>query len=755
MQSFKRRAQTNLLILALFGLGICAIASYVGWTTSSLLNALIAFASGYAVLASMYWYNSARSRSRLASKCKVESAAAALAESAIDGAQVAMMFVDRNFVIQRVNKKTQELFRNHESDFRKLWPTFDASSMIGQCIDMFHKNPRHQRDLLADPAKLPHKADIRVGELAFSLQVSAQIDPQGNYVGNILEWADVTKQRQLEALDAAMNRSHLMVEFNTDGVILNANDNLLKGLEYALTDIVGKPHQFLLNRNITSGEGELRFWADLKSGQHCAGEFLCVTKDGREVWLQAIYNPIKDQRGNTIKIVSLSTDITANKEMEFKIAQQQKQDELAAQQLRQHVNHILAVAERVSQRDYSQTLDIQGQDEIGKLATGLGNFFEEKRLAEQAEQTRAEHDRAVALDVEQRVAVVLTVVKAMAAGDFSVAIPQLGGDAIGQVAAELAKAVDAIRTALQSVQTVADTVSTAASQLNAASRDISAGAQTQASSLEETASSLEEITSTVKQNSDNAQQARQIAHGSRDVAERGGAVVNEAVVAMDEISRSSTRIAEIITTIDEIAFQTNLLALNAAVEAARAGEQGRGFAVVAAEVRNLAQRSACAAKEIKTLINDSVVKVQNGTELVNRSGRSLTDIVTSVKRLADIVAEIAAASKEQLSGVEQVNKAVSQMDRVTQGNAAQTEEMSSTANLLLSHSTELADLVGQFQLTPQGTTSSKNNESSKNRESGSKVTKKSKARRLNGTQPKPAPAVLDCSLISRVQELEF
>jgi methyl-accepting chemotaxis protein len=180
---------------------------------------------------------------------------------------------------------------------------------------------------------------------------------------------------------------------------------------------------------------------------------------------------------------------------------------------------------------------------------------------------------------------------------------------------------------------------------------------------------------------------------------------------MEEINQSSKKIADIITTIDEIAFQTNLLALNAAVEAARAGEQGRGFAVVAAEVRNLAQRSASAAKEIKTLIQDSVGKVKNGTDLVNKSGDTLSEIVNSVKRVTDIVAEIAAASKEQLTGVEQVNKAVAQMDRVTQGNASQTEEMSGTASSLLSHANQLGELVGRFKLRAAQTSnrSSRNN----------------------------------------------
>jgi methyl-accepting chemotaxis protein len=209
---------------------------------------------------------------------------------------------------------------------------------------------------------------------------------------------------------------------------------------------------------------------------------------------------------------------------------------------------------------------------------------------------------------------------------------------------------------------------------------------------------MEEITATVKQNADSARQANQLAAGSRESAEKGGQVVTSAIGAMSEINAASKKIADIITTIDEIAFQTNLLALNAAVEAARAGEQGRGFAVVATEVRNLAQRSATAAKEIKALIQDSVRKVENGSELVNRSGQTLDEIVTSVKRVTDIVAEIAAASKEQATGIDQVTKAMAQMDQVTQQNSSQTEELSSTAQSMSTHAEQLQALVARFKL---------------------------------------------------------
>jgi methyl-accepting chemotaxis protein len=210
------------------------------------------------------------------------------------------------------------------------------------------------------------------------------------------------------------------------------------------------------------------------------------------------------------------------------------------------------------------------------------------------------------------------------------------------------------------------------------------------------------MTSTVKQNAENAKQANQMATGAKDAAEQGGTVVQQAVASMAEITKASKQIAEIITTIDEIAFQTNLLALNAAVEAARAGEQGRGFAVVASEVRALAQRSASASKEIKALITNSVTKVEDGAKLVNQSGETLTGIVAGIKKVADLVAEISAASQEQSQGIEQVNKAVTQMDAVTQQNASQTEELSSTAQAMAAQAEELSAQVAKFKLAAQG-----------------------------------------------------
>jgi methyl-accepting chemotaxis protein len=273
-------------------------------------------------------------------------------------------------------------------------------------------------------------------------------------------------------------------------------------------------------------------------------------------------------------------------------------------------------------------------------------------------------------------------------------------DNVNRTLLELGETVRGLRAA-------ADAVSGGANEITAGNTNLSARTEHQASSLQETASSMEELTSTVRHNADNAQQANQVAASARTTAERGGVVVTNAIQAMDQINTASNKIAEIIGVIDEIAFQTNLLALNASVEAARAGEQGRGFAVVATEVRNLAGRSATAAKEIKELIRDSVEKVKAGAELVNESGETLEQIVLGVKKVGDIIAEIAAASAEQASGIDQVNQAITSMDEVTQQNAALAEQTSAASASLYERAREMETMMASFALPPALQTGSK------------------------------------------------
>ena len=289
------------------------------------------------------------------------------------------------------------------------------------------------------------------------------------------------------------------------------------------------------------------------------------------------------------------------------------------------------------------------------------------------------------------------VAKRIADGDLSVNVNIKPNDKSSMLAA-MRDMEQQLTSIVRGIKGSSDTIASAAQQIAAGNADLSQRTEQQASSLEETASSMEELTGTVKQNAENARQANQLAAGASNVAVKGGEVVNQVVSTMSSINESSKKIADIIGVIDGIAFQTNILALNAAVEAARAGEQGRGFAVVASEVRTLAQRSAAAAKEIKTLITDSVNKVGQGTRLVDEAGKTMGEIVSSVKRVTDIMAEIAAASEEQTSGIEQVNQAIVQMDQVTQQNAALVEEAAAAAESMQQQSQHLIKAVSTFKL---------------------------------------------------------
>ena len=282
-------------------------------------------------------------------------------------------------------------------------------------------------------------------------------------------------------------------------------------------------------------------------------------------------------------------------------------------------------------------------------------------------------------------------------GDLTVRTRVTSQDEIGRASESFNSMFDRVGGVIQTVKSAAGTITTGTTEINAGTSNLSERTSQQASALEETSASMEQMTSTIKQNADNSKQANQLAVTAREVAEKGGSVTDRAVEAMSEINKSSKKIADIINVIDEIAFQTNLLALNAAVEAARAGEQGRGFAVVASEVRNLAQRSATAAKEIKTLINESVQKVSDGSELVNQSGQTLSEIVNSVKRVTDIISEISAASQEQAAGIDQVNKAVMQMDQSTQQNAALVEQTTSASQSMREQAGELFKQVEFFK----------------------------------------------------------
>ncbi|HCI13732.1 MAG: chemotaxis protein [Gallionellales bacterium GWA2_60_142] len=355
-----------------------------------------------------------------------------------------------------------------------------------------------------------------------------------------------------------------------------------------------------------------------------------------------------------------------------------------ADSLTQIVGEIQQIVESATKGDFSIKMNLAGKQGYTKTLSDLLNLLSDT--------------------VDTAFKDTIHVAQALAKGDLTQVVTREYQGSFNDVKQNLNCTVTNLKDLIGQIKDATDTINTASKEIASGNADLSQRTEEQASSLEETASSMEELTSTVKQNAENAKQANQLAIGASDVAGKGGAVVGEVVTTMSSINESSRKIVDIISVIDGIAFQTNILALNAAVEAARAGEQGRGFAVVAGEVRNLAQRSAAAAKEIKTLIGDSVEKVEGGSKLVAQAGQTMEEIVTSIKRVTDIMSEITAASSEQSQGIEQVNTAITQMDEVTQQNAALVEEAAAAAESLEEQAQNLAVAVATFKVDEGGGT---------------------------------------------------
>jgi methyl-accepting chemotaxis protein len=409
---------------------------------------------------------------------------------------------------------------------------------------------------------------------------------------------------------------------------------------------------------------------------------LAVTEQGKALLakldqLLAVAVPLNNQ---VLELRSQYNNIEATSLLMTKAAPALRSTITALDEIIAHENKLAAAAAKEAQTEYTVARNLMFA--VGALAIALGALI--AWLI----------SRSISRPINEAVRVAETV----AAGDLTSNVVVKSKDETGRLLQALKDMNDSLVNVVGQVRTGTDTIATASSEIAAGNQDLSSRTEQQASSLEETASSMEELTGTVKQNADNARQANQLAVSASEVAGKGGAVVSQVVDTMASINESSKKIVDIIGVIDGIAFQTNILALNAAVEAARAGEQGRGFAVVATEVRNLAQRSAAAAKEIKTLIGDSVEKVDTGAKLVDQAGATMHEIVESVRRVTDIMGEITAASQEQTSGIEQINQAITQMDEVTQQNASLVEEAAAAAESLQDQAANLAQVVSVFKL---------------------------------------------------------
>jgi methyl-accepting chemotaxis protein len=541
---------------------------------------------------------------------------------------------------------------------------------------------------------------------------------------------------------AAINKAFAVIEFTLDGKILRANDNFLNAMGYAGSEVIGQHHQVFVEPACRQSHEYRMFWDKLGRGEYDAGQYKRLGKGGREIWIQASYNPIMGADGRPFKVVKYATDITEqvirNADYSGQIAAIGKAQaviefSLDGKILRANDNFLNAMgyagSEVIGQHHQMFVDPVYRQsheyrmfwDKLGRGEYDSGQY---KRFGKGGKEIwiQASYNPIMGPDgkpfkvvkyatditaqvkaqeaMQSAVAQTQDVVGAAKENDLRHRIPMDGksGD-IAQLCSGVNGLLDTMSSMVGEVSLATHNLSTAAREIATGNTDLSQRTEEQAASLEETAASMEELTNTVRQNAESAQQANKLASSASEVATKGGSVVAEVVETMNGITQASRKIADIIGVIDEIAFQTNILALNAAVEAARAGDQGRGFAVVAAEVRNLAQRSANAAKEIKGLISDSVAKVESGSKLVDTAGKTMEEIVHSVKRVTDIMAEISAASQEQRGGIEQVNNAVTQMDKVTQQNAALVEEAAAAAKSMEEQTSAMADMVGQFHLT--------------------------------------------------------
>jgi methyl-accepting chemotaxis protein len=450
-------------------------------------------------------------------------------------------------------------------------------------------------------------------------RTTAAARPRASRPAGVQSGPDTTSTDDMRGKIAALDRSLAVVEFSTSGIVLDANQNFLTVMGYTLDAVRGQHHSMFVDAAYRASPQYREFWERLGRGEFDAGQYKRIANGGREVWLQASYNPVLDATGRVTKVVKYATDVTAQTK--------------AIMAINETVARSQELLEAVQRHDLSQRLDLDDKDgPVRALCVGVNGML------------------------------------------------------------------DVTTTIVAGIRDAAETIATAAREIAAGNTSLSHRTEEQASSLQQTAASLEQLTTTVKQNADSAHQANKLAASASDVAVKGGNVIKDVVQTMDAITQSSRKISEIISVIDEIAFQTNILALNAAVEAARAGEQGRGFAVVAAEVRNLAQRSANAAKEIKALISDSVAKVDTGSKLVETAGQTMDDILSSVGRVTDIMSSISAASQEQSLGIQEVNNAVAQMDKITQQNAAFVEQAAATATSMDEQTANLLTTVRGYRL---------------------------------------------------------
>ncbi|WP_178862168.1 methyl-accepting chemotaxis protein [Thiomicrorhabdus cannonii] len=561
---------------------------------------------------------------------------------------------------------------------------------------------------------------------------------------NRLEQANLEKEAVLKAMDRAL----AMIEFDPQGNILGCNHNFQQVMGYSEEAVRGKHHSLFVSKQETASAGYARFWQRLRQGEFFSGRYKRLRQDGTAVWLEATYNPVINSNGEVVKVIKLATDITAKVERElydkaqmealnkvmavitfdlqgnildandnFLKATGYQLDEIQHRHHRLFVTPEYAASEEYAlfwkqlaqgihqagtferrtkngeplwlEASYNPILDDEGQPfRIVKYATDVSQNENTRLLRDVIDNAGDVLQRFSQGDLTARMR------EHLEEGQVCMFRPEINQltRSIGEMAEKLD---EVIASAIES----SNVVQSAAGEVSNGAADLNQRVQEQAAALEQTSSTMHQMNASVQNNSANARHAAKVSNDAQLKAGDGVKVMQQTIEAINAIQEASTHIAEIVSLIDSIAFQTNLLALNAAVEAARAGEHGRGFAVVAGEVRNLAQKSAEAAKDINKLINDSVAKVTQGTKLASESGEALQEINNAIQAIVQLIKQIADASDEQATGIEQVHQAITQIDDVTQQNAALVEQTSAAADSMNEQATRLRDNMRFFKLS--------------------------------------------------------
>jgi PAS domain S-box-containing protein len=602
-------------------------------------------------------------------------------QTALDNSTSAFTFGDSDNKLQYINATAKAIWQEMAREISKAHPQFNVDSMMGNNIGQYFENA-NERAIFAEKLNAPRTIELSMYGHHFKLNVVPVYNPQGEYLGRMTQWndrtAEVLAEKEVSRLVDEAVAGNLSERVDTlklpEGFVKDTGVGINKILDAVIgpLNVAAKYVEEISKGNIPT-----------KITDTYNGDFNTV-KNNLNQCIDAVNTLVVDANLLAQAAVDgrLSTRADASKHQgDFRKIVEGVNNTLDS--VIGPLNVAANYVERISHGDIPERITDHYNGDFNTIKDNLNTCIDAvNKLVSDANMLSE------------------------AAADGRVTVRADAGAHQG----DFRKVVEGVNATLETivapiiiVKEAAETINTAAGEISSGNNDLSSRTEQQASSLEETAASMEELASTVKQNAENAKQANQLALAASGVAIKGGEVVGQVVTTMANINESARKIEDIISVIDGIAFQTNILALNAAVEAARAGEQGRGFAVVAGEVRNLAQRSASAAKEIKELITDSVNKTTEGTAQVENAGKTMEEIVTSVKRVSDIIAEIAAASNEQSTGIDQVNQAVTSMDEVTQQNAALVEEAAAAAESLVEQANQLNEAVSVFKLGNQST----------------------------------------------------